>query len=79
MGSTILGVRRVARYLDLAPGTWVKMADGTPTISCGGCGERGSLADHTIATDGTVSPSLVCPADCGWHVFGRLLDWPGEE
>lgn len=33
--------------------------------------------DHTVAEDGTVSPSVVCPYDgCDFHEFVRLLDWP---
>ena len=31
---------------------------------------------HTIASDGTLSPSLVCPfPPCTFHEFVRLLDW----
>jgi hypothetical protein len=30
---------------------------------------------HAIDPDGTVSPSIVCPHQCGWHVMGRLLSW----
>lgn len=30
---------------------------------------------HTVAADGTLSPSLVCPMDCTWHVFVRLDGW----
>ena len=33
------------------------------------CGAGGTL-DHRVAADGTVSPSLVCPGECGWHVHG---------
>lgn len=31
---------------------------------------------HSIAADGTISPSYVCPAKgCDFHRFVRLLDW----
>jgi len=33
---------------------------------------------HSIADDGAVSPSYVCPIDgCGWHVYVRLDGWTG--
>jgi hypothetical protein len=32
---------------------------------------------HTVADDGTVSPSLVCPfAPCTFHEFVKLEGWP---
>jgi hypothetical protein len=31
---------------------------------------------HTVAADGTVTPSYVCPvSSCGFHVWARLADW----
>lgn len=39
-------------------------------------GHVGMLVTHTVAPDGTVNPSIVCPRKgCDWHVWGRLLDW----
>ena len=39
-------------------------------------GHLATVRSHTIAADGTVSPSLLCfMEECGWHVFGRLEDW----
>jgi hypothetical protein len=52
--------------------------DGHCDLWCG----RGHVSllakdQHTVAADGTVSPSLVCPRKgCDWHVFGRLEGWP---
>jgi len=44
-------------------------------VACGN-GHVASLSDHNIAADGTVSPSLVCPAQgCGWHEVVRLIGW----
>ena len=51
---------------------------------CPGCGKICSLLDHTIGNSedaagpefaGLVVPSLVCPFDCGFHEFVRLVDW----
>lgn len=31
---------------------------------------------HSVARDGTVSPSFVCSVPgCSWHVYVRLADW----
>ncbi len=39
-------------------------------------GHVGELTDHTIAKDGTVSPSVVCPrGGCGFHDYIRLIGW----
>ena len=36
-----------------------------------------SLVTHTIADDGTVTPSAVCPVKgCTFHEYVRLVDWP---
>ena len=44
-------------------------------VACGN-GHVCGLSAHTIAADGTVSPSLVCPVDgCGWHEVVRLEGW----
>lgn len=35
--------------------------------------------DHSIAVDGTVSPSLECPEPgCTFHEFVQLVDWDGR-
>jgi hypothetical protein len=34
---------------------------------------------HTVASDGAMSPSYVCPVDgCGFHEFTRLDGWTPE-
>lgn len=53
-------------------------------VCCPDCGVHLMLSkeNHTIAADGTLSPSLVCPNHrdgCSWHVWGRLADWPPVE
>lgn len=49
----------------------------TAAIACPACGGWFSLVkNHTIASDGTVSPSVVCThPGCTWHVFVRLDGW----
>jgi hypothetical protein len=43
-------------------------------------GHIGSLGNHRIAADGTVSPSVVCQhPGCNYHEFIRLEDWKGGE
>lgn len=47
-------------------------------ISCSLCGTIGSLREHQIATDGTISPSIACPNDsCLFHDNGVLEGWNG--
>lgn len=49
----------------------------TAWLHCPGCERRVSLGRrHTIASGGTVSPSMVCPhADCLFHDFIQLEGW----
>lgn len=43
-------------------------------------GHIGSLDNHRISPDGTVSPSVVCQHEgCTFHEFIRLEDWKGGE
>jgi hypothetical protein len=69
------------------PGTWIRWLFG-PTkqigavVVCPQCGRGMSIGGgttfggcHTVAADGTVSPSVVC-GRCSWHTFIRLADWP---
>ena len=52
---------------------------GVVFVTCGECSFRSSL-DHDIAGDGTVTPSLECPADgCDWHVNARLEGWYADR
>ncbi len=77
----MLDLQRNTNPDEFKPMTWRRCEgpppDRAPTalISCDQ-GHVCSLTNHTIAADGTVTPSLVCPTDeCGWHVFLRLVDW----
>lgn len=69
------------------PGTWFPWVFGPravrgAVIVCPSCGRGMSIggdgsfgSSHAIATGGSVSPSVVCPHGCGWHVFVRLEGW----
>ena len=59
---------------------WLHKDKRTVAVCCPGCGGPFCLANHTIATDGSVSPSVVCPQTpggqpCGFHEFIRLEGW----
>ena len=60
------------------PNTWkpLRMADGSRKASyvCPN-GHNGTLQDHEIAVDGTVSPSVVCQ---GYPAGFRSKDAPAE-
>ncbi len=70
------------------PGTWRQWLFGPDNlvgavVVCPQCGNGISIGGgrlfgsvHTIADDGTVSPSVVCHA-CVWHACIRLGGWSG--
>ncbi len=67
------------------PFTWRNYiaADGTPfeanPVIVDSKNHYLSIHKHTIAPDGTVSPSVVCPVkDCGFHEFIKLEGWKGK-
>jgi hypothetical protein len=69
--------RRVREY-------WAEHLDprGEPNtywaeVCCPGCGKVSLIgSNHTVAADGTVSPSDVCPyLPCGFHEFVICDDW----
>ncbi len=46
-----------------------------PDVVCAN-GHEASITEHTIASDGTINPSLDCPADgCDFHDHGKLDGW----
>jgi hypothetical protein len=61
-------------------GTW-SLVDVAPdrygvVASCPLCGGTGQLFRHTVADDGTVNPSYVCPYEpCTFHEMVTLADW----
>ena len=71
----------------LHPGTWGRGAPAWQArhpgdicvVTCtNGHQTRLVSAIHSVAADGTVSPSYVCVADgCSFHEFVRLEGWPG--
>lgn len=61
-------------------GTWRRAnRDGVPIVNfcCPTCGAYGALtgpeANHTIAGDGSVHPSVHC--DCGFHDMVKLVGY----
>ena len=42
------------------------------TLKCPGCGQLQGLGDHELMADGTVTPSVQCYYDCGFHDYVRL-------
>lgn len=62
------------------PGTWfpVTLPDGrrSAMLNCPGCPCTGSLSNHEVAVDGTVSPSVLLTCQHGtFHDFIRLENW----
>ncbi len=50
------------------PGEWSSLPDG-PLVCCPICKGQAGVKEpiHKIAADGTVTPSWVCPHNCGFH------------
>ena len=74
-----MSVLMIPQSNDYNPGTWKGLI--TPegrkaSFTCPDCGRTGSLSDHKIADDGTVSPSVVCSYEnCHFHEFIKLDGW----
>lgn len=43
-------------------------------IVCPNCHIMGTISDHNISEDGTVTPSVICP-ECDFHDMIKLLEW----
>jgi hypothetical protein len=69
--------RRVREYWNEWFGPRNKPNPFWAEICCPGCGKVGMVGhNHTVADDGTVSPSDVCPYEpCAFHEFIVLDDW----
>lgn len=52
-------------------GKYIQMGGGEVMICCPGCGKSAYL-DHEISEGGKVSPSVVCPDNCGFHEYVEL-------
>lgn len=62
----------------LLQGAWCEYCEygrRSAAISCPTCSRAFSVLRHQIAPDGTCSPSVVCPWQCGFHDWVRLLGW----
>jgi hypothetical protein len=47
----------------------------TVALECPVCGRAFCLVNHSVDSNGNVQPSVVCPFNCGFHVFMRLNDY----
>lgn len=65
--------------VDLDKGSWqggiTYAGIKTALISCPKCGQIASLSYHEIDDNGFVSPSVVCPNECGFHEYIQLSLW----
>lgn len=52
----------------------------TASITCPDCESIAALVDHSIETNGVVTPSVVCPVDgCDFHEMVILVGWGGGK
>lgn len=66
--------RAVGRIPEKAEWAPLKVGDThTAWLACPKCGQRGTLEDHEIAADGSVTPSVMCNDGCDYHESGLLL------
>jgi hypothetical protein len=60
-------------------GTWWPLGHNngrSASFCCPSCGLMGVLTEHEIGDRGSVTPSVVCPADdCDFHDYICLEDW----
>jgi DNA-directed RNA polymerase subunit RPC12/RpoP len=53
---------------------WIHFGEKhTYALQCPTCSRAFCLAGHTIDNDGNISPSVVCPFNCGFHVFMKIV------
>ena len=68
--------------VDLHNNTWgVYIAPNGQKTAITRCsnGHIGSLLDHTIASDGLVTPSVVCQHEgCNYHEYIKLEGWENK-
>ena len=72
----------------LIPGRWrpvlrqgEKPGDPMEVIkfACPSCGIEADLSDHEVDANGLVSPSVLCPAECGFHASVTLKGWDNAQ
>lgn len=56
---------------------WLDTNERVPVMRCTAGHMFLVRQNHTIAADGTVTPSMVCPYGCAYHECIRLDDWRG--
>jgi hypothetical protein len=73
----MLLIQQVNYRRDFDP-RWAKNVRAIALVKCPGCGIESTLSanTHTVATDGTVTPSYVCPhTPCTFHEWVKLDGW----
>jgi len=79
-GTSVFIIKKAKSYKKFESGTWWRTlakdtGEMTAWFRCPN-GHFGTLSDHSIASDGTVSPSVVCPEKgCKFHENIKLEDW----
>ncbi len=61
----------------MPPGHWRSTKrDGAAImkIACSLCGVEGDLSEHSVNENGGVTPSVICPNDCGFHGLAVLVN-----
>ena len=79
-----VAVPKITSLMDLEDRGWTMMTDTDtgkvePYLRCPGCGILAAMTRHDIAADGAVTPSILCPESCGYHVHGKLDGWEDGE
>jgi hypothetical protein len=59
----------VGQYID-----WIHGEEAIKTfaLQCPTCHRAFCLANHSVDKEGKVTPSVVCPFNCGFHEFLEL-------
>ena len=74
------GAQRFSDASTPPKGTWIRWVytkgNHTAALCCPTCGHAFCLVGHRVNDQGDVSPSVVCPHGCGFHVMMRLDGWP---
>ncbi len=73
---TIFNISDKNKKTDGSWRTWDHNGKNRVLISCPGCGTEAGI-DHDVADDGIMTPSLVCPNNCGFHEHVKLVGWGG--
>lgn len=68
-----IALKRVGPEGRVGPGEWGTLGRRA-IVGCPDCGMTAML-DHEVSASGVVTPSLQCPAQCGFHAMVVLDSW----